>query len=116
MRPRREWVKMRFWFGLAIVLLFVTAAYAQTSERSLLIGPVSREPLPELAPEQIAECREHARRRGYPCDEARGCFNPTPEQLARAEGECRFERRLQLLANEVRKTLLEAERERRKSN
>lgn len=100
---------MRFLFALASMLLSLTAAYAQTFT-------VSREPLPELTPEQIVECREQARRRGYPCDDTRGCFNPTRDQLASAEQACRFQRRLQLRANEVRKKLLEDERESPKSN
>jgi hypothetical protein len=96
------------------MLLSLTSADAQTSERAVRIGPVSHEPLPELTSEQIAECREQARRRAYPCDDTRGCFSPTSEQLATAEGECRLQRQLQRRANEARK-LFEAERESQKS-
>jgi hypothetical protein len=101
---------MRFRLALASMLLSLAAAHAQTSEAPR-VGSVYRGPLPELTPEQIAECRELARRRGYPCDDTRGCFNPTRDQLASAEQECR----LQLRANEVRKKL-EDERGSRKAN
>jgi hypothetical protein len=107
---------MGFRLALASMLLSLAAAHAQTSEGPWRVGPVSREPLPELTPEQIAECREQAHRRGYPCDNTRGCFNPTPDQLASAERDCRLQRSLEIRANEVRKKLLEDERGSRKAN
>ena len=65
-------------------------------------------PLPKLTAEQEAQCREEGRR--FPraeCDNTRGCFSPTPEEVERAASQCR----LQLLANEVRREL-EAKRQR----
>ena len=81
--------------AVLILMLSLTAASAQV---------VSRTPLPELTAEQIAGCREQARR--FPraeCDNTRGCFSPTPEELEQAAQQCRFQLQLQLRANEAQR-------------
>jgi hypothetical protein len=116
---------MRFLFALASLVLFITAVYAQNPERPWLVQNGThfwdKSLTPDLddlslTPEQIAECRAQVRRRGYPCDDTRGCFNPTSEQLATAEKECRFQSYLQRRANEAREKLLEAERQKQNQN
>ena len=96
-----------FLFAPLILALSLATATAQV----LYQGP-----LPRLTAEQEAECLKKALRfpRRTECDNTRGCFSPTPEEVERAAkeveraaGECR----LQLRADELRREL-EAKRQR----
>jgi hypothetical protein len=86
-------------FAPLILALSLATATAQTLSQSLL---------PRLTAEQEAQCREEGRR--FPrteCDNTRGCFSPTPEEVERAASQCR----LQLRANEALREL-DAKRQR----
>ena len=70
-------------------------------------------PLPRLTAEQEAQCREEGRR-SFPrteCDNTRGCFSPTPEEVEREVERATSQCRLQLRADEARREL-EAKRQR----
>jgi hypothetical protein len=79
-KPQPQGSEMRFLIALIVVMLSLPAARAQAAER--------QRSLEEFTAENIAYCRAQAPR-FIECDNIRGCFDPTPEQLERAVQECR---------------------------
>jgi hypothetical protein len=106
-------------FALASLLLSPTNAQAQTPERPVFRvtpGPFEHE-LPELTPEETAKCMQAAKRMNRrECDDGGCYFNEelSAVQTQKAERGCRFQKALQLRANEARQKLIEADRENRK--
>src|SRR3954463_484761 len=78
-------------FAPLILALSLATATAQV---------LSQSPLPRLTAEQEAQCREEGGR-SFPrteCDNTRGCFSPTPEEVEREVERATSQCRLQLRA------------------
>jgi hypothetical protein len=116
---------MIFRFALASLLLSLTTAHAQNPERLRFRtqpGPFPHE-LPELTPEQKADCLKQARikrrvEKFRECDDGGCYFNEDPDFVLTQETEmgCRFQKALQRRLEEAHKKMLEAESKSRKSN
>jgi hypothetical protein len=114
---------MRFRFALARMLLSLTAAHAQNPERLRFHtqpGPSPHE-LPELTPEQKAECLKQAKIKRRvenfrECDDGGCYFNQDPNFVLtpEAETDCRLQQALRRRLQELLKKRLEADRENRK--